>query len=127
MARTLLLDTHALLWWLSGDERLSGELRESLEDPGNTVLASSVSAWEISIKKKLGKLESPPDLLAAVEASGLRWIAIEPAEAYAAGQLPMHHRDPFDRLLIAQATARSAELVSRDGQLDRYGIVRTWK
>ncbi len=97
-----------------------------MEDPRNRVLASAVSAWEISIKAKLGKLEAPPGLLEAVDQTGLRWIPIEPEEAHEAGQLPMHHRDPFDRLLVAQTSARSAKLVSRVSQLDLYGIDRLW-
>lgn len=124
---TLLLDTHALLWWLSGDRQLPKSIRETLEDPENAVLASAVSAWEISIKTKIGKLDMPSGLLESVEQTGLRWIPVEPMEAYEAGQLPMHHRDPFDRLLVAQAAARSALLVSRDERLDEYGIKRIWR
>lgn len=123
---TLLLDTHALLWWLSEDPRLPVEVRELLEDPGNAPLASAASAWEISIKSKLGKLEAPSGLVDAVEQTGLRWVPIEPAEALEAGQLPMHHRDPFDRLLVAQARIRSARLLSCDPRLDAYGVDRVW-
>lgn len=90
------------------------------------VLASAASAWEISIKVQLGKLEAPAELLQAAEGTGLDWIVIRPEEAYAAGQLPLHHRDPFDRLLVAQAAARSASLVSRDQHLDAYGVDRIW-
>lgn len=123
---TLLLDTHALLWWLAEDERLPTQTRESLEEPETVVLTSAVSAWEISIKTKLGKLEAPEGLLDAAEQTGLSWIDVKPWEAFAAGQLPLHHRDPFDRLLIAQAQARPAMLVSRDTQLDAYGVERVW-
>lgn len=123
---TLLLDTHALLWWLSEDDRLPTSMREELENPANDVMASAVSAWEISIKTKIGKLTAPVGLMASVEQTGLRWIPVEPAEAYEAGQLPLHHRDPFDRLLVSQAMARSARLVSRDERLDEYGVERIW-
>ena len=126
MAIRLLLDTHALLWWLAADERLPEPMRRRIEDPTNVVMASAVSAWEISIKVTLGKLEAPSELLEAVETTGLGWVPIEPAEAQEAGRLPMHHRDPFDRLLISQARARSAGLVSRDTRLDLYGIDRLW-
>ncbi|MEM8964306.1 MAG: type II toxin-antitoxin system VapC family toxin [Acidobacteriota bacterium] len=101
-------------------------MRQAIEDPGNEVLVSAASAWEISIKAKIGKLDAPADLLEAAEATGLRWVSVEPAEAYEAGQLPFHHRDPFDRLLVAQASIRSAQLVSRDVQLDRYEVSRLW-
>ena len=126
MPKSLLLDTHALLWWLAADERLPAELRLRIEDPRTIVLASAVSAWEISIKSKLGKLTAPAGLLEAIEATGLAWISLEPGEVYEAGRLPMHHRDPFDRLLVAQAAARSARLISRDGRLDLYGVDRFW-
>jgi PIN domain nuclease of toxin-antitoxin system len=123
---TLLLDTHALLWWLAGDDRLPAAVRILLEDPRNSALVSAASAWEISIKTKLGKLQSPSGLLEAADQTGLRWVPITPEEAYEAGQLPMHHRDPFDRLLVAQASAHSARLISRDQRLDLYGVDRVW-
>lgn len=123
---TLLLDTHALLWWLWGDTRLPRSIRERLEDPANDVLVSAISAWEISIKAGLGKLDAPDGLIAAAEQTGLRWVPVEPAEALEAGRLPLHHRDPFDRLLVSQAMARSARLVSRDERLDLYSIERIW-
>ncbi|MCG8457687.1 MAG: type II toxin-antitoxin system VapC family toxin [Holophagales bacterium] len=126
MATRLLLDTHALLWWLAADDRLPDPIRLRIENPANVVMASAVSAWEIAIKSKLGKLEAPTDLLEAGEATGLHWVSIEPVEAQEAGRLPMHHRDPFDRLLVAQAKARSAGIVSRDSRLDPYGVDRLW-
>lgn len=126
MQKSLLLDTHALLWWLAADDRLPPPIRRRIEDPQAIVLASAVSAWEISIKSKIGKLEAPANLLEAVEETGLAWIPVEPGEVYEAGRLPMHHRDPFDRLLIAQVKVRSARLVSRDGRLDDYGVERLW-
>ena len=123
---TVLLDTHAVLWWLAGDRRLPDSCRQLIEDPKNLILVSAASAWEVSIKMAVGKLSAPDDLLDAVADSGLEWIGIEPAEAYAAGALPLHHRDPFDRLLVAQAHARSASLLSRDEGLDRYSVRRIW-
>jgi PIN domain nuclease of toxin-antitoxin system len=126
MAATLLLDTHALLWWMTGDRRLPRPARERIADADQLAVASAVSAWEIAIKQAMGKLSAPRDLLAAVEASGLAWIPINEREAYDAGGLPQHHRDPFDRLLIAQALSRSATLVSGDPIFDRYGARRLW-
>jgi PIN domain nuclease of toxin-antitoxin system len=126
MATTLLLDTHALLWWLTGDRRLPRPARERIADADQLAVASAASAWEIAIKRAIGKLSAPSDLLEVVEKSGLAWIPISEREAYDAGSLPMHHRDPFDRLLIAQARSRSATLVSSDPIFDRYGVRRLW-
>ena len=126
MKLTLLLDTHALLWWLAADPRMPASVRSEIEEPSHRILASAASAWEISIKSQLGKLKAPTNLLEAVEATGLEWIAIEPSESITAGRLPLHHRDPFDRLLIAQAASRSARLVSRDAALDDYEVDRLW-
>jgi PIN domain nuclease of toxin-antitoxin system len=127
MVTTLLIDTHALLWWLAGDRRLPKSVRDRIADPDNRVLASAVSAWEIAIKTALGKLRAPGELIEVVGESGLSWIPIEPREAYAAGALPPHHRDPFDRLLVAQCLGRSAHLISRDATFDQYGVVRLWR
>ena len=126
MATMTLIDTHALLWWLSGSRRLPKTARARIADADQTTLVSAVSAWEISIKRMLGKLQAPDDLLDVVEASGLAWIPIEPLEAYEAGRLPLHHRDPFDRLLVAQAKLRSASLISGDEVFDAYEIPRVW-
>lgn len=124
---TFLLDTHALLWWLSAARKLPERCREVIADPEKRVLVSAVCAWEVAIKTALGKLEAPDDLLEVVDASGLEWVSVEPSEAYAAGGLPMHHRDPFDRLLIAQAIERSARVISQDEQFDTYGVDRLWR
>jgi PIN domain nuclease of toxin-antitoxin system len=126
MATAFLIDTHALLWWLSGDRRLPRASRQRIAHPDNRVLASAVSAWEVAIKIALGKLEAPGDLVGTVEESGLTWIPIEPREAYAAGGLPLHHRDPFDRLIIAQSLDRSLTIISDNGVFDRYGVRRVW-
>ncbi|MBI4521265.1 MAG: type II toxin-antitoxin system VapC family toxin [Gemmatimonadetes bacterium] len=90
------------------------------------MLASAVCAWEVAVKSALGKLDAPDDLLEVVEKSGLTWTPVEPREAYRAGGLPMHHRDPFDRLLVAQALERSAQVISHDAALDPYGVRRIW-
>ena len=124
---TILIDTHALLWWLSGDRRLPRRSRLAVADPDNHILVSAVSAWEVAVKAAIGKLDAPDGLIDVVEESGLAWIPIVPRDAYAAGGLPFHHRDPFDRLLVAQAIARAAPIISHDAALDPYGIVRLWR
>jgi PIN domain nuclease of toxin-antitoxin system len=121
-----LVDTHVLLWWLSGDRRLPARSRAALVEPAHQILVSAVSAWEVSIKSGLGKLVAPGDLIDAVERSGLEWVPIDPREAYRAGGLPLHHRDPFDRLLVAQALERALPVISHDAAFDAYGVTRVW-
>jgi PIN domain nuclease of toxin-antitoxin system len=117
----LLLDTHALLWWLA-DESLSARTREAIADPANLVAVSAASAWEISIKKALGKLAAPDDLEHQLEAGGFEPLPISVAHAVAAGHLPRHHEDPFDRMLIAQALAEGLTIVTRDKRFDDYRV-----
>ncbi len=117
----LLLDTHALLWWLA-DEGLTEQAKEAIADPANVVMASAASAWEISIKKALGKLSAPDDLERQIEESGFTPLPISIAHGTAAGQLPWHHDDPFDRMLIAQALAEGLTIVSRDKRFADYQI-----
>ena len=118
----LLLDTHALLWWLADDAGLSHEARASIGDPQHTVYVSAGTAWEISIKRALGKLDAPSDLGAAVSASGFQELPISIAHALAAGQLPNNHSDPFDRMLVAQAKLENLTLVTRDDRIASYQI-----
>ena len=122
----VLLDTHALLWSLSGDPQLSDVARSVIEDLENEVLVSSVSAWEINIKRALGKLEAPVELGAAVVAAGLlpRLLRFEDCERLE--QLPMLHRDPFDRMLVAQALVDGVPIVTRDPALARYPVQTIW-
>ncbi len=117
----LLLDTHALLWWLA-DEGLTEQAKEAIADPANVVMASAASALEISIKKALGKLSAPDDLERQIEESGFTPLPISIAHGTAAGQLPWHHDDPFDRMLIAQALAEGLTIVSRDKRFADYQI-----
>lgn len=117
----LLLDTHALLWWLA-DEGLSDRAREAIADPANFAAVSAASAWEISIKKALGKLAAPDDLEHQVQAGGFSPLPITIGHAVAAGRLPRHHEDPFDRMLIAQAFAEGLTIVTRDKRFDHYGV-----
>jgi PIN domain nuclease of toxin-antitoxin system len=117
----LLLDTHALLWWLA-DEALTAQARDAIADPANLVVVSAASAWEISIKKALGKLAAPDDLEQQLQAGGLAPLPISIAHGVAAGQLPRHHEDPFDRMLIAQAFAEGLTIMTRDKRFDDYGV-----
>jgi PIN domain nuclease of toxin-antitoxin system len=117
----LLLDTHALLWWLA-DEGLSAQARDAIADPANLVAVSAASAWEISIKKALGKLAAPDDLAPQVQAGGFVALPISIAHAVAAGTLDRHHEDPFDRMLIAQAFAEGLTIVTRDKRFQDYGV-----
>lgn len=120
--RRLLLDTHTLLWWLADDPQLGVNSRRLIEDGRNTVLVSAVSAWEISIKKALGKLDAPDDLDILVEEEGFEELSISFFHGEKAGELPPIHRDPFDRMLVAQAQAEGLDIVTRDENIPRYGI-----
>lgn len=122
----LLLDTHALIWSLEDSPRLSPAARGAIEDTRNLVLASVASAWEISIKKALGRLEAPDDLAEAVDAAGFTKRAITFADVHRLGSLPPHHRDPFDRMLVAQALEEGAPIVSCDPQIAKYQVQIVW-
>ncbi|MDR2984056.1 MAG: type II toxin-antitoxin system VapC family toxin [Nocardiopsaceae bacterium] len=117
----LLLDTHALLWWLA-DEGLKDQARDAIADPNNQVMVSAVSAWEISIKKALGKLSAPDDLEGQVNRNGFTELSISIAHGVSAGQLPRHHDDPFDRMLIAQAFGESLTIVTHDKRFSDYNV-----
>lgn len=126
----VLLDTHALLWWLSGDERLSVDARELIGSLDNTVLVSAASAWEVSTKYRLGKLpgarEVALDIASCLASQGFQAIPITLDQAQQAGSLPGPHRDPFDRMLIAQAQDLAVPLVSNEVVFDSYGVSRIW-
>ena len=120
----LLLDTHILLWWLSDDRKLAKDAREIIANPNNDVLVSSASAWEISIKAALGRLEIElDDLEDAVLKNGFRPLPIGLRHAITAGRLPNVHRDPFDRMLVAQASVEELRVVSHDRVFERYGLI----
>jgi PIN domain nuclease of toxin-antitoxin system len=117
----LLLDTHVALWAITGDPTLSDEFLDRLRhDPD--IFLSPVSLWEIAIKQTAGKLAGPPDLAERVRDMGFRELPVTHAHAIAAGRLPPHHRDPFDRMLVAQATAEGFTLASRDPSIARYDV-----
>lgn len=126
----LLLDTHALLWWLSGDPVLAGPARRVIQDPGSAVYVSAASAWEIATKARIGKLPGAEslaqDFAAEIEQHGFLPLPISVEHGQRAGNLPGPHKDPFDRMLIAQAQAENLILVSNEVVFDQYGITRLW-
>ena len=126
----LLLDTHAFLWWLAGSRRLSRSARRAIEDEANDVLVSAASAWEITTKHRLGKLpEADPvvlDISGTIASQRFEELPISVDDAGRAGRLPGPHRDPFDRVLAAQALARDLVVVSTDAVFDRYAVRRLW-
>lgn len=118
----LLLDTHAFLWWLADDPTLSGEARNAIGERSAIVYVSAASLWEISIKQALGKLKvESPDLAAEITANGFVELPITGRHALEAGALPPHHSDPFDRMLVAQASLEDLTLVTRDPAIEAYG------
>ena len=117
----LLLDTHALLWWLSDDRRLGQRARSLIADRTNDVLVSAASLWEIVVKRRIGKLDAEIGAIEeAVVRDGLERLSITPAHLALLATLPAHHRDPFDHLLIAQAMSEDAVLVSDDQDMPAY-------
>lgn len=119
---TLLLDTHTFLWWLSNPASLSLDARVAIEDPANQVLVSTVVLWEIAIKRTIGKLSANLNLETAIQDAGFIDLPISVAHIAATEKLPLHHRDPFDRMLVAQAIVENATLVTRDPLIPQYGI-----
>ncbi len=118
----ILLDTHALLWSLAEPQRLGEQSRALLEDPDNDVFVSAASVWEIEIKRALGKLEAPEDLLPAIEEADFGSLPMTAAHALLAGRLPRHHDDPFDRMLVAQAMTEKLLFMTADAKAGAYGL-----
>ena len=118
----LLLDTCVLLWWLDNPDLLSKGTSTAIKEPDNRIVVSVVSAWEIAIKKMLGKLESPDNLKEVIVDSGFELMPIDYEHAWQVQDLPSHHRDPFDRLLISLAKTESLTLVTRDSRLKAYNV-----
>lgn len=118
----LLLDTHIFLWWLADDPALAAKAREVIGDGNNVVYISAASVWEISVKKSLGKLEAPENIEAIVEQERFQKLPISLGHGEAAGQLPPHHRNPFDRMLIAQARCEDLVLVTVDKNIPKYQV-----
>ena len=126
----LLLDTHALIWWLSGDERLSMRAREAIQTTDDAVLVSAVSAMEVSTKFRLGKLPQAgrlaQDFEAIIQSQGFTELPISIRHGRIAGTLQVAHKDPFDRLLIAQSLSEDVPLVSNEALFDDFGVTRVW-
>jgi PIN domain nuclease of toxin-antitoxin system len=122
----LLLDTHAALWWLADDPRFGATAAVHVADGANQVLLSAAVVWEVAIKRSLGKLEAPDDFASALLGAGALPLAVNLEHAAAVEALQWHHRDPFDRMLVAQATIERAVVVSRDDSLRPYGIPTVW-
>ncbi len=123
----MLIDTNAMLWTIARSRRLSRRARATIADARRPLVVSAVSLWEVAIKRSGGKLRAPADLsrrLAALRQFEL--LPISPLHAEAVGELPWHHRDPFDRLLVAQALAERLTIVSSDPQLAQYGVKVVW-
>jgi PIN domain nuclease of toxin-antitoxin system len=119
---TLSLDTHVFLWWLDDPQLLSKAAREAIGDGGNIVYVSAAVVWEIAIKRALGKLDAPDDLEAAMISNRFLPLSVTMSHALAVESLPHHHRDPFDRLPIAQANFEGFHLVSRDRYVVQYSV-----
>ncbi len=116
----VLLDTHTLLWWLANDETLSAKARQVIASPKTTVYVSAATAWEIAIKKAIGKLQSPDDLVDALAANRFQQLPVTIEHALFAGALPRHHDDPFDRMLVAQALMEKLTIITRDKSIPAY-------
>ncbi|HJT31679.1 MAG TPA: type II toxin-antitoxin system VapC family toxin [Pirellulales bacterium] len=127
---TVLLDTHALYWYIEGDAQLSAAARTTIQDASNEVLFSPASYWEMAIKISIGKWQLNRDyddfIDLALNQYGFQILPILPTHTERIIGLPFHHKDPFDRLLVAQALVENIPIISNDGALDAYGIVRTW-
>ncbi|MEA2680865.1 MAG: hypothetical protein QOK03_2587 [Candidatus Binataceae bacterium] len=125
-----LLDTHAFLWWINDDARLSDRCRAIISSGANEILFSAVSAWEIAVKAGIGRLTIPGDLetytLAQVSRNRFEVLSISLSHALRASRLPPHHKDPFDRMLIAQAQVERVTILTGDAQIARYPIRVAW-
>lgn len=118
----LLLDAHVLLWWLSGDPMLSAVARAAIAEPANESLVSAATVWELAIKQGLGKLRIDADLLTEIDRAGFTGLPVTMEDGNVAGALPLHHKDPFDRMLVAQAQRLDALIVTRDRAFSSYDI-----
>jgi PIN domain nuclease of toxin-antitoxin system len=118
----LLLDTHILLWWLAKDTRLSPAEIKIITDPDNIIFVSAATSWEIAVKKMIGKLDAPDDLPAALVANDFLELPITIKHTQSLYQLPPHHNDPFDRIMIAQAISESLIFLTRDSKVLLYPL-----
>jgi PIN domain nuclease of toxin-antitoxin system len=126
----LLLDTHAFLWWLAGHSSLPKRIRTEIDRSGSDVFVSAASAWEIATKHRLGKLPEAElvatDIMLYIDSQQFTPLAVSVAHGQIAGALPGHHRDPFDRMLVAQAMVEDLVLVSNEKAFESYGVKRLW-
>lgn len=126
----ILLDSHTLLWWVLNDIALSDTARELIRKKSDSVLVSAVSAWELAIKFRLGRLPSAADLISdfsnTMEREEFQLLPVTAEHGIRAGLLPSHHKDPFDRMLVAQAQAESMPIVSNERVFEYYGVRRLW-
>ena len=126
----VLLDTHSFLWWLADSGRLSRRAFLAIADDANDIVVSAASAWEIATKYRLGKLPHgeavATDVSGCIARQGFEELPISVADAERAGRLPGPHRDPFDRMLVAQALAHDLAIASNEDVFDRYGVDRIW-
>ncbi|ETK33655.1 type II toxin-antitoxin system VapC family toxin [Microbispora sp. ATCC PTA-5024] len=117
----ILLDTHVVLWWLSDDPTLADETKSMIDEEPD-VFVSPATLWEVAIKQSIGKLAAPDDLVERIRDSEFRELPVRFDHAIEAGRLPLLHRDPFDRLLVAQARCEGLSLVTRDGHIPKYDV-----
>ncbi len=117
-----LLDTHTLLWWLSENPLLSTQAKIIISTPENLIFVSAASAWEISIKKAIGKLDAPDDLEQAIVYNNFISLEITIKDGDLAGKLPNYHNDPFDRMLIAQAMNNNLTILTKDSKIPQYQV-----
>jgi len=126
----VLIDTHVFLWWITNDPRLSPRAREIIADSANVVFLSAASGWEIAIKAKLGRLRLPDEperfILKQLELNVIEVLPVQMSHALHVYALPYHHRDPFDRLLIAQARLEKVPILTADPQISRYEVEVIW-
>jgi PIN domain nuclease of toxin-antitoxin system len=120
--RKVLLDTCGFLWWLADDPKLGQQSRAIISNPMNLVFVSAAVPWEIGIKKQLGKLVAPDNIESIIEDSGFKKLAITCFHAEQSSTLPLHHRDTFDRVMIAQSQAEGLEVITDDRHFEQYGI-----
>jgi len=121
-----LLDTHVLLWWLSDNKSLTSKAVTAIRNGENTIFVSAATAWEISIKRVLGKLKAPDGLEETLESNRFHQLPISIRHGLIAGSLPRHHDDPFDRMLIAQAQTEHLTIITHDVRMEPYGVPILW-
>jgi PIN domain nuclease of toxin-antitoxin system len=124
--RPLLLDTHVLLWWRGDYRRISARAREAIADPDHLLFFSAASIWEMAIKQAAGRLRMPPNLLDTLGHRGFAELEMTSRQALIAGALPPHHRDPFDRMLVAQAQSENLTLITNDTRISAYDVPVLW-